>query len=160
MVVQNEGAHSREKVGARCAEFQADNSSVIKNLPITLRSHKSEYAHIFAILKNYNDSITKDTFEFKILLPNALRRFLELYSLFKYPKGYSEVDERLKMIFSPENGAFHNTKLYHWFSHQNQFEKVAQHDSKLDLIDDAISEVIGHIKKNDKLHWNGLTGEA
>lgn len=138
----------------------ADNSSVIKNLPLSLRSHKSEYAHIFSILKNYNDSSAKDTFEFKILLPNALRRFLELYTLFKYPKGYCEVDERLKMIFSPEDGVFHNTKLYHWFSHQNQFEKVAQHDSKLDLIDDAINEVIEHIKLNDKLHWSGLTGEA
>lgn len=133
------------------------DASIIKNLPKTLRSHKSEYAHIFTILKDYNDSSTKDTFEFKIFLPNALRRFLELYTLFKYPQGFSEVDDRLNIIFSPEDGLFHNTKLYHWFSHQNQFEKVAQHDGKLILIDDAISEVMNHIEENDRLHWKGLT---
>lgn len=136
------------------------DTSVIKNLPKTLRSHKSEYAHIFTILKEYNESDTKDTFEFKILLPNALRRFLELYTLFKYPKGFCEVDDRMKVVFSPNDGVFHNTKLYHWFSHQNQFEKVAHHDGKIILIDDAISEVMNHIKENDKLHWDGLTEVA
>jgi len=136
------------------------DTSVIKNLPKTLRSHKSEYAHIFTILKDYNDSAAKDTFEFKILLPNALRRFLELYTLFKYPKGFCEVDDRIKIIFSPDDGVFHNTKLYHWFSHQNQFEKVAHHDGKIILIDDAISEVMKHIEEKDKLHWAGLTGVA
>jgi len=133
------------------------DASAIKNLPKTLRSHKSEYAHIFTILREYNDSATKDTFEFKILLPNALRRFLELYTLFKYPKGFCEVDDRIKVIFSPDDGVFHNTKLYHWFSHQNQFEKVAHHDGKIILIDDAINEVMKHIKEKDKLHWEGLT---
>jgi len=136
-----------------------ENQSSLRNLPKTLRSHKSEYVHIFHILKEYNDLENKDEFPYTVLLPNSLRRFLELYSLLKYPKGYCEIDERLKEVFSPEDGTFHNTKLYHWFSHQNQFEKVAQHDSKLILIDDAISEVMEHIKVKDKLHWKGLTGE-
>ncbi|PKP32041.1 MAG: hypothetical protein CVT99_06100 [Bacteroidetes bacterium HGW-Bacteroidetes-16] len=134
-----------------------EDTSIIKNLPKALRSHKSEYAHIFSILKDYNESPAKETFEFKILLPNALRRFLELYTLFKYPKGFCEVDDRMNVVFSPEEGIFHNTKLYHWFSHQNQLEKVAQHDGKLILIDDAISEVMKYIEENDKLHWKGLT---
>ncbi|MDP2038396.1 MAG: AAA family ATPase [Ignavibacteria bacterium] len=137
----------------------AADTAVIKNLPKSLRSHKSEYAHLFAILKEYNESTSKETFEFIVLLPNALRRFLELYTLFKYPKGFCEVDERLKKVFSPEDGLFHNTKLYHWFSHLNQFEKVAQHDNKLILIDDAIDEILKHIKTNDSLHWKGLIGE-
>jgi wobble nucleotide-excising tRNase len=137
-----------------------DESSIIRNLPKTLRSHKSEYAHLFYILKNYNEITEKEDFEFKILLPNALRRFLELYSLFKFPKGYSEIDERIKKIFELDDKAYHNTKLYHWFSHQNQLEKVATHDSKIILIDNAISEVLEHIKLNDKLHWEGLTGEV
>lgn len=137
----------------------AENISTLKNLPKSLRSHKSEYAHIFHILKEYDLSVNKDDFEFKILLPNALRRFLELYSLFKYPKGYCEIDERLKMVFSVDEVVAHNTKLYHWFSHQQQLEKVAQHDAKLILIDDAISEVMLHIKDKDPLHWKGLTGE-
>ncbi|WP_339703865.1 AAA family ATPase [Algoriphagus aquimarinus] len=136
------------------------DTSTITNLPKSLRSHKSEYAHIFAILKEYNELADKEIFQFKILLPNALRRFLELYTLFKYPKGFCEVDERIKMIFSPDDGVFHNTKLYHWFSHQNQFEKVAHHDGKIILIDEAISEVMKHIEVKDELHWKGLTETA
>ncbi len=133
------------------------DTSTIANLPKTLRSHKSEYAHIFSILNEYNELENKETFKYKILLPNVLRRFLELYTLFKYPKGFCEVDERIKRVFSPDDGVFHNTKLYHWFSHLNQFEKVAHHDGKIFLIDEAISEVMKHIELNDKLHWQGLT---
>ena len=72
----------------------------------------------------------------------------------------SWMSEGIKIIFSPDDGVFHNTKLYHWFSHQNQFEKVAHHDGKIILIDDAISEVMKHIEEKDKLHWAGLTGVA
>jgi wobble nucleotide-excising tRNase len=136
---------------------KSSNESTFKNLPKSLRSHKSEYAHLFHILKDYNSLSNKDEFEYKVLLPNTLRRFLELYSLFKYPKGYCEVDERLKKIFSEDEIVFHNTKLYHWFSHQQQLEKVAQHDSKLMLIDEAISEMLIHIENKDPLHWLGLT---
>ncbi len=136
------------------------DTSTIANLPKTLRSHKSEYAHIFAILKEYNELPNKETFQFKILLPNALRRFLELYTLFKYPKGFCEVDDRMKMIFTPDDGVFHSTKLFHWFSHQNQFEKVAHHDGKIFLIDEAISEVMKYIEVKDELHWKGLTETA
>ena len=134
-----------------------DNGSTLRNLPRELRSHKSEYAFLFHILKEYEESPTKETNQYKILLPNALRRFLELYTLFKFPKGYSSIDERMKKIFSPEDEIFHNTKLYHWFSHQQQLEKVAHHDEKIFLIDDAISEVMNYIKEKDKLHWSGLT---
>lgn len=135
----------------------AQDSSVISNLPKALRSHKSEYAYIFSILKEYDRSENKDSFAYKILLPNTLRRFLELYTLFKFPKGYSEIDKRIKEVFNPMAGIYHNTKLYHWFSHQNQFEKVAYHDDKIFLIDEAIREVMKHIEEKDPLHWKGLT---
>jgi wobble nucleotide-excising tRNase len=157
---QNKADIKEEKCPFYLINRNTNDTSVIKNLPRTLRSHKSEYAHIFSILKEYDESNTKDTFEFKILLPNALRRFLELYTLFKYPKGFCEVDDRIKSVFSADEGVFHNTKLYHWFSHQNQFEKIAQHDGKLILIDDAISEVMKHIETKDPLHWKGLTAHA
>lgn len=157
---ENRADTKPEKCPYYLVNRNSTDTSVIKNLPKSLRSHKSEYAHIFTILKEYNDSASKDTFEFKILLPNALRRFLELYTLFKYPKGFCEVDSRMEIIFSPDGGVFHNTKLYHWFSHQNQFEKVAHHDGKITLIDDAISEVMTHIQNKDKLHWDGLTETA
>lgn len=134
----------------------SNENSTIKNLPKALRSHKSEYAHLFSILHTYNKMLDKEDFEYRVLLPNTLRRFLELYTLFKYPKGFSQIDERVKMIFTVKDNSYHNVKLLHWFSHQNQFEKISQHDNKLMQIDGAISDLMTHIEINDELHWRGL----
>lgn len=136
---------------------QSEEQSIIDNLPVPLRAYKSEYAQLFHILKGYADSEVKESFEYKLLLPNTLRRFLELYTLIRYPKGYSEIDDRLTAIFSDSDKVYHLTKLYHWFSHENQFERATQFDSKIFNIDEAIKEVLKFIEENDKLHWKGLT---
>lgn len=107
-------------------------------------------------MKEYSCSGNKDDFEFKILLPNALRRFLELYSLFKYPKGYCEIDERLKMVFSVDEVGAHNTKLYHWFSHQQQLEKVAQHDSG----DEELSKLLRNVNRLESPNLYSLMIQA
>ncbi len=134
----------------------SNNNSVIKNLPKSLRKYKSEYAYIFNILKEYSEREDKETFEHAILLPNAFRRFLELYTLMRFPSGEDGIDKRIEKVFGFDKGIPHNTKLYHWFSHQNQFEKVQQHDPKILSIDDAISGVMRYIEENDPMHWEGL----
>ncbi len=78
----------------------------------------------------------------------------------KFPVKDLEVDKRIERIFSPNENLYHNTKLYHWFSHQNQFEKIAMHDAALPLIGEAISEILVHIEQNDALHWEGLKNHA
>lgn len=132
-----------------------DNSSIIKKLPKAFSSYKSEYVGLFHIIKEFNDCAAKEDFEYTLILPNAVRRFLELYTLMKYPSD-SEVDTRMKYIFNPEDKPLYNTKLLHWFSHQNQFEKIQQHDDKILQLEGAIKELLEHIENNDKLHWKGL----
>jgi wobble nucleotide-excising tRNase len=136
------------------------NSSIIEKLPKTFSEHKSEYVGIFNILLEYHNSVTKEQFPYIILLPNALRRFVELYTLSKYPANNSStLDTRVELVFNPQDKAHHNTKLLNWFSHQNQLEKLQQHDDKILQIDDAIKDLIDYIKENDRLHWKGLTDE-
>jgi hypothetical protein len=118
--------------------------------------HKSEYVGLFHILKEFNNLENKEDFPHLLILPNALRRFLELYTLMKYPTEL-EVDKRVSAIFKPEDKPYYGTKLLHWFSHQNQFEKVQQHDDKILQIEDAINDLLVHIEEKDKLHWKGLT---
>lgn len=132
------------------------NSSTIEKLPKMFSKHKSEYVGLFHILKEFYDLENKEDFPHLLILPNALRRFLELYTLMKYPTEL-EVDKRVSAIFKPEDKPYHGTKLLHWFSHQNQFEKVQQHDDKILQIEDAIGDLVNHIKEKDKLHWKGLT---
>lgn len=135
-----------------------DNNAIIKKLPKAFSSYKSEYVGLFHTIKEFNELENKEDFPNLIILPNAVRRFLELYTLMKYPSD-TEVDNRVKTVFNPDDKPLYNTKLLHWFSHQNQFEKVQQHDDKILQIDDAIKELMEHIEKKDELHWKGLIGE-
>ena len=135
-----------------------DNSSLIKKLPSSFSSYKSEYVGLFSIIKDFNELANKEDFPNLLILPNAVRRFLELYTLMKYPSD-SEVDNRVKRVFNPEDKPTYNTKLLHWFSHQNQFEKVQQHDDKILQLEDIIKELLAHIEIKDELHWKGLIGE-
>jgi wobble nucleotide-excising tRNase len=135
-----------------------DNTALIKKLPKTFSSYKSEYVGLFHTIKEFNDLENKEDFSNLLILPNAVRRFLELYTLMKYPSD-TEVDNRVKTVFNPEDRPLYNTKLLHWFSHQNQFEKVQQHDDKILQIEGVIKELMEYIKENDELHWKGLNGE-
>ncbi|MGK9368494.1 AAA family ATPase [Melioribacter sp. Ez-97] len=135
-----------------------DNTAIIKKLPNSFSLYKSEYVGLFHIIYEFNNLNNKEDFTNLLILPNAVRRFLELYTLMKYPSE-QEVDNRVKTVFNPEDKPTYNTKLLHWFSHQNQFEKIQQHDDKILQLEGVIKELLNHIKENDKLHWKGLIGE-
>jgi wobble nucleotide-excising tRNase len=133
--------------------------STIEKMPKSFSNYKSEYVGLFHILKDFNDSADKDNFAYLLLLPNALRRFVELYTLTKYPANNdSTVDHRVDLIFKSSEKPHHNIKLLNWFSHQNQIEKIQQHDEKLMQIKDAINDLIEYLKNEDELHWKGLNG--
>lgn len=131
--------------------------STIEKMPKSFSNYKSEYVGLFHILKEFNDSADKENFDYLLLLPNALRRFVELYTLSKYPaNNESSVDNRVELIFKPNEKPHHNVKLLNWFSHQNQIEKLQQHDDKLLQIEEAIKDLLEHIESKDELHWRGL----
>jgi len=136
-----------------------DGTSDIIKMPRSFSDYKSEYVGLFHILKKFNESTDQENFDYLILLPNALRRFVELYTLSKYPgDNSSTVDSRVETVFKPKDKPHHNTKLLNWFSHQNQFEKLIGHDEKIIQIGDAISDLLTYIEKEDRLHWKGLNG--
>lgn len=133
----------------------------IVKMPKSFSDYKSEYVGLFHILKEFHDDQNKDHFPYLLLLPNALRRFVELYTLAKYPaNNESTVDSRVELVFKQKDKPHHNTKLMNWFSHSNQFDKLKGHDEKIIQIADAISDLLTYIEKEDELHWKGLNGLA
>lgn len=133
--------------------------STIEKMPKSFSNYKSEYVGLFHILKDFSDSADKENFEYLLLLPNALRRFIELYTLSKYPANNdSTVDQRVELIFKSNEKPHHNVKLLNWFSHQNQIEKLQQHDEKIMQITDAVNDLIVYLQNEDELHWKGLNG--
>ncbi len=129
----------------------SDNQSTIQELPKSLRDYKSEYIYLFDIIYNFYDSGCQESDEKYILLPNAVRRFLEIYTLFKLPDSTDKVDARLKILM-PEPTEL---KLLHHFSHFTTFEKVMKHDEVILNLPQAIDELMTLLNK-DELHLNSL----
>lgn len=136
-----------------------DGYSTIEKMPKTFSNYKSEYVGLFNILKEFNESDDQDNFPYLLMIPNTLRRFVELYTLSKYPgSNFNTVDQRVEIVFKSDEMPHHCIKLLNWFSHQNQFEKLQSHDDKLLQIKDAISDLLIYLENKDNLHWRGLTG--
>ncbi len=86
-----------------------------------------------------------------ILLPNAIRRFLEIYTLIKLPGSRDEVDGRMNQLF----GGAHNLKALHHFSHFTSFEKIMKHDEIIMHLPNAVEELIS-ILNEDEEHFLSL----
>lgn len=129
-------------------------SSTLKKLPKAFIEYNTEYVALFHILNQYMKSGNRKNYGGFATLPNVLRRFLELYTLAKYPSSES-VSERVKEVF--KNGKVESDfALTNWFSHNNNLEALDKHDDKIFCIDGAIESVFDHIKEKDDLHWKGL----
>lgn len=134
-----------------------DGESSIEKMPKTFSKYNSEYAGIFNVLLEFHRNDDKESFSYTNLLPNALRRFVELYTLSKCPNSKLPVDRRIEIVFEPDENSSHNVKLLHWFSHLNNIERIQSHDDKLLQIASAIKDLIEHIETKDPWHWRGLT---
>jgi wobble nucleotide-excising tRNase len=125
--------------------------SVIEGLPKFLRDHKSEYCYLFNLLYKYYNEGCSEQSDNLILLPNAIRRFLEIYTLIKLPGSTEEVDYRLKYLFS----GITQIKTLHHFSHFTSFEKITKHDELLMNLPTAVTELFQFLEK-DTVHYESL----
>lgn len=130
------------------------NNSSIENLPKVYDSFKSEYHFLFKEINDFTNSIgTQASTEKLLLMPNILRRFLEMYTLAKYPSK-DEVDDRATEIF----GALISKRIckpFHYFSHFNNIDRIGKQSELLSDIGTACKELIKQIKK-DKKHYKAL----
>jgi wobble nucleotide-excising tRNase len=128
------------------------DSSILTALPTRLRS-KSEYVYLFELIYEFYEKGCPLDDESTILIPNALRRFFEMYSLIKLPGSNQEIDGRINALM----GGVHQLKLLHHFSHFTTFEKLTKHDELIMNLPEAIRELLVLMKK-DELHLNSLLG--
>ena len=127
-----------------------NNNASISPLPNSLKL-KSEYVYLFEILYNFHkEGCNLDNDKF-ILIPNALRRFFEIYTLIKLPDSKGEVDSRINVLMGGPN----NLKLLHHFSHFTSFEKLTKHDELLLNLPEAMEELMTLLKK-DSDHYESL----
>jgi hypothetical protein len=130
------------------------NTSSIENLPKVYDSFKSEYHFLFKEINDFSNSLNSPSSSEKlILMPNILRRFLEMYTLAKYPSK-EEVDDRATEIFGPV-ASKRTCKPFHYFSHFDNIDRIGKQSELLADVGSACKELIKQVKK-DKTHYKAL----
>ena len=86
------------------------------------------------------------------MMPNIVRRFLEIYTLMKLPGNTNEIDNRIKILFEDK---FLELKILHNFSHFTSFDRVTKHSELILRIKDVIDDVYT-ILESDSSHLQSL----
>lgn len=131
-------------------KIDLENSELIP-LPKSLSRYKSEYVYLFELLYNYHEAIANGTESDEILIPNAMRRFLEIYTLMKIPSEPESVESRIGELVDDVN----QFKLLNHFSHFTTFEKLTKHDELILILPDACKELF-KLLEEDPTHYSSL----
>lgn len=126
-------------------KLDTDNS-VLKNLDKALKRYKSEYIYLFSIIYTYKLGVDKGGDTHDILIPNALRRFLEIYTLMKIPSEPDSVENRIQQLVDDIN----NYKTLNHFSHFTTFEKATRHDELIMALPAACNELFSLLELDPK----------
>lgn len=130
------------------------NTSTVKPLPEIFDKYASEYHYLFKEIFDFNKLRKPLNSEKLLVIPNILRRFLEMYTLTKYP-SIDPVDRRADKIFTPEISK-RICKPFHYFSHLDNIDRIGKQSEFMSDIPVACKSLISYISKKDKLHYEAL----
>ena len=125
-----------------------DNVQLIK-LPKSFSNYNSEYLFLFEEICDFKaKGCTEDK---SYLMPNVIRRFLEIYTLIKLPGSKDEIDNRVKLLIGDVN----ELKILHYFSHFTSPERITKHTELILKIPELVDDLFILLRK-DKVHFNSL----
>ena len=126
-----------------------DKKSIITPMPKAFGKCKSEYVYLFSEIDKFKTGGCQE--EDGYLMPNIIRRFLEIYTLIKLPGNRDEIDNRIKILYPN----FDELKILHNFSHFTSFERVVKHSEIIQKLPDIIEDLY-KILEQDKKHLDSL----
>jgi wobble nucleotide-excising tRNase len=131
--------------------------SIFGDMPKSLRKYSSEYHFLFEEVLKFTKCQDKSAYVGLMLLPNAVRRFTELYTYSRIPVDIhgSSVDGRAEALFGPEQ-AKRILKVLHYFSHANNIEKFTCNNELIFDLEHAANDLLCEIQTKDPLHWKAL----
>ena len=122
-----------------------------------MSKYTSEYHFLFDVLYEFYMYPNKTDYKMLMQIPNIVRRFVELYTLTRYPKNKdSTVDQRFEKIFNDIEKTKRILKVLHYFSHANSIERIARNNDLTSDIEGAVKDLIDLIDKHDPLHMQAL----
>ena len=131
-------------------------TSSLSNMPESIHRYDSEYHFLFHVLDDFHKSTDKSDLKVLMLLPNAVRRFVELYTYSKYPdRRMSSVDDRAERVLGGEK-AKRVLKTLHYFSHANNIERMSENNDLLCDIEAAVGDLMEYLQESDPDHLAAL----
>ncbi|HJV88378.1 MAG TPA: AAA family ATPase [Noviherbaspirillum sp.] len=131
------------------------HESTFVNLPRAIEKYSSEYHYLFSIIYAFHQSRDKTDLPTLMSIPNAVRRFLELYTYAKIPMdSKSRIDERAIALFGAEKSG-RIMKVLHYFSHLADIERLSKNTDLICDIENVVTELMQHLEK-DTLHFEAL----
>lgn len=128
-----------------------ENNSIIKNMPNSILKYNSEYVYLFSQIESFkNDGYPEEK---AYIMPNVVRRFLEIYTLMKLPGDIGEIDNRIKTLLGKDK--LFELKILHNFSHFTSFDRVTKHSELILRIKDVVDDVYT-ILQTDSSHLESL----
>lgn len=147
------GPASKSKVRNYLVKRLSPTDSIFMNMPESMSKYSSEYHFLFSVLDDFHKAPDKTDFNVLMQLPNAVRRFVELYTYAKIPDG--SVDTRADRLFGPEKSK-RILKVLHYFSHGNNIERIATNNDLMSDIEAVVQDLMATIQANDPLHLEAL----
>ncbi len=131
-------------------------TSSLSNMPESMHRYNSEYHFLFHVLDEFHTAANKTDFKVLMLLPNAVRRFVELYTYSKYPDHrMASVDSRAERVFGSEK-AKRILKTLHYFSRANNIERMSENNDLMCDIEAAVGDLMEHLQASDPVHLAAL----
>lgn len=130
-------------------------ASTFIGLPDSIKRYSSEYHYLFNVLHEFSQAPDKTDLEVLLSVPNAIRRFLELYTYARCPdQTSSSVDRRADRIFGVE-ASKRILKVLHTFSHSNNIQRIATNTDLICDIEGAVQELMTLLEQ-DEMHYEAL----
>lgn len=150
------GPTKHTKVRNYLVKRLSPTTSTFTNMPDSMSKYSSEYHFLFSVLDDFQKAPDKTDFKVIMHVPNAVRRFVELYTYSKYPDGIKgSVDSRADRLFGPEKSK-RILKVLHYFSHGNNIERIATNTDLMCDIEGAVEDLVSIIQAQDPLHLEAL----
>lgn len=86
------------------------------------------------------------------MMPNVIRRFLEIYTRIKLPGNHDEIDNRVRRLMKD---GVNELKILHHFSHFTSLERVTKHSEIILQLPDITADLFKLLQK-DQDHLNSL----
>lgn len=146
------------KQGARLFLIKriSESESTFCDMPTSLARYQSEYHFLFDVIYRFHQAPDKTDHTILMLLPNAVRRFIELYTYSRLPGVMKEtVDQRAEALFGMERSK-RILKVFHYFSHANTIDRLVGNNELIFDVEHAVRDLMEAIKQTDPKHLDAL----